>query len=152
MSLFSAASVNIGKARSFADLEAENEILLLQAFYINLIILDCINSGNICTSKRVIGQRHLIFWYETGGEIWFVLYMMTLSSVFRSGRYNRIIPIPICTFPFRSKTIYLMTEKLRFNRQQFLLYFSFLNISFCNFFTELCDCVLVIRFGICVRY
>lgn len=47
MSLFSAASVKMGKARSFADLEAENEILLPQPFYINLIILDCINSGNI---------------------------------------------------------------------------------------------------------
>lgn len=36
----------IGKARSFVDFEAENEILLLQAFY-NKLIIDCVNSDNI---------------------------------------------------------------------------------------------------------
>lgn len=44
--IFSAASAKIGKARSFVDLEAENEILLLQAFY-NKLIIDCVNSDNI---------------------------------------------------------------------------------------------------------
>lgn len=44
--LFSAASAKIGKARSFVDLETENEIFLLQAFY-NKLIIDCVNSDNI---------------------------------------------------------------------------------------------------------
>lgn len=44
--LFSAVIAKIGKARSFVDFEAENEILLFQAFY-NKLIIDCVNSDNI---------------------------------------------------------------------------------------------------------
>lgn len=47
ISLFSVASAKIQKTRNLADLGVENGILLLYAFYVTLIIIDSINSGNI---------------------------------------------------------------------------------------------------------
>lgn len=47
ISLFSVTSAKIQKTRSLADLEVGNGILLLYAFYVTLIITDCINSGSI---------------------------------------------------------------------------------------------------------